>query len=652
MAGKTAKSLVSTETLTSLAMLKVHVDQQQDYLDYLCPFVLQTLVAHKPDPVKDVVVQDLIRTDFGLEIPRSVVQVVLKRLAHRHPLKWDHGSVYRINGELQNPGIAGEKAAAGRHIQAVLSGLIAFSKDTSKPLASEDEAVTAICSFLVQFNIPCLRAYLRGTAIPTIKGRHRAQIVLVGKYVLNLQDTNPERFESFLVVLTGHMLANALLCPDLKDAPKTYRRVTFYLDTPLLIQWLGLDGGPRQAAVKSLVESLHKLGGTVATFSHLRDELESVIRSAAKHVESWNGRGAMVAEARRRGTTMSDMLVLAGRIDDDFEGARIKIHDTPRYVEKFQIDETAFKDVLDDEVSYLNPRAREHDINSVRSIYVLRAGTSVAMLERAKAVLVTSNAGFARAAFEYGQSHIELHNEFFEVSSVITNFSLANMAWLKAPLDAPGVPVKELLAFAYAALKPSRELLEKYLNEIDRLERQGKITARDHQLLRSSQVASNKMMNMTLGEEEALTEKTITETLKQVTEEIQEEESEKYERERSAHEETRNELAKQLKDKKHVQVRLYRRCRRQAAVCAWCASAIFGLVLAVGLAAGVGLQSSNRIIGWMLSAASGFVAVWTLGNLIFGTSVRNIHEKVQGRCLAWFIRRKSAETGLDFSEPE
>ena len=647
MADKTSKSLVSTETLTSLAMLKVHVDQQQDYLDYLRPFVLQSLVVHKPDPVKDVVVQELIRTDFGLEIPARAVQIVLKRLSRQYSLKRDHG-VYRINGELPDPRIESKKAAAGRHIQAVLSGLIAFSKDTPKPIASEDEAVTAICSFLTQFNIPCLRAYLRGTAIPTIEGQHQTQIVLVGKYVLTLQDTDPERFESFLIVLTGHMLANALLCPDLKDAPRSYKHGTFYLDTPLLVRWLGLEGEPRQAAVKSLVALLRRLGGTVATFSHLRDELESVIKGAANYVESRNGRGTVVAEARRRGTTRSDLLVLAGRLDDALEDARIEIRNTPRYIEKFQIDETAFENVLGDEVSYFNPRAKEIDINSVRSIYVLRAGTSVAMLERAKAVLVTSNGGFARAAFEYGKKHIESR----EVSSVITDFSLANMAWLKAPLGAPGVPMRELVAFSYAALEPPPGLLEKYLSEIDRLEGQGKITARDHQLLRSSQVASVELMNLTLGEENALTEQTVTETLKRVTEEIQEEESKKYESERAAHEKTRKDLAEQRIVGERIQKRLYWRCQRQAAVCAWCVSAVVGLTLAVGLMAGVGLQSNNGIVGWMLFATSGIVAVGTFVNFIFGTSVRSIHKRVQDRFLAWCIRRKSAETGLDFYEPK
>ena len=329
-------------------------------------------------------------------------------------------------------------------------------------------------------------------------------------------------------------------------------------------------------------------------------------------------------DARRSGTTRSDLLVLAGQIDDKLKDARIDVLSTPQYNKDFQIDETAFEKALGDEVSYLNPRAKEHDVNSVRSIYVLRASISPTIVERSKATLVTSNAGFSRAAFQYGQRHEASR----EVSSVITDFSLANMAWLKAPLGAPAVPMTELLAFSYAALQPSKELLEKYLSEIENLEKQGKITERDHQLLRSSQLAQAELMNLTLGEEDALTEQTVTETLKRVTEEIKKEESNKY----------------------RIQERLYWRCQRRATVCAWCASTIIVVLLTGGLAAGVDLRSNNPIVGWLLVAASGVLILLTLGNLIFGTSIRRLHEGVQSRCLAWFISREAAETGLDLTE--
>ena len=41
---------MSTNTLTSLAILKVHVDQGKDYLDYLRPFILEVLIETQPRP--------------------------------------------------------------------------------------------------------------------------------------------------------------------------------------------------------------------------------------------------------------------------------------------------------------------------------------------------------------------------------------------------------------------------------------------------------------------------------------------------------------------------------------------------------------------------------------------------------------------------
>lgn len=636
---------MSSATLTSLAMLKVNVDQGRDYLDYLRPFILQVLCDHKPNPVTDAVVRDHIRSDFGLEIPERAVQMVLKRLSRQHPLTREHG-VYHITGELANPGIATEKADADRHIRAIIAGLKEFSKDTARPISSDEEAVQACCAFLAEFNIPCLRAYLRGTAIPTIEKHDDALIVLVSKYVMSLQETDPDRFDSFLVLVKGHMLANALLCPDLLQAPKTYKGVTFYFDTPLLVRRLGLEGRAKQAAVENLIVLLLNLGATVATFSHSRDELDRVIRGVSEYIDSQNGRGAIVMEARTAGTTKSDLLVVTGQIEEKLADAGIKVVQTPRYLKEFQINEDAFEGVLKDEVSYHNPRAKEDDINSVRSIYVLRSGNSPRNVEHAKAVLVTSNSGFAQAAFEYGKDHEESR----EVSSVITDFSLANMAWLKAPLGAPTLPMTEVIAFSYAALQPSKGLLDKFLGEIDKLEKQGTITERDHQLLRSSELAQRELMNLTLGEEDALTDHTVTETLSRVTNEIKKEENEKYQAEQAEHRKTREELALAQAEKQSLETKLYWRCLQKAKVCAWCISILVGLLLVVGLGAGLGLASATPVLGWILIVSSGVLIVATLGNLIGGATVAGLHGRVQAHCLTWFLRRESASTGLDIEE--
>jgi len=639
--------MAPTVTLTSLAMLKVNIDQGRDYLDYLRPFILQVLVDNEPDPVTDQGVHDLIQTHFGLDIPTPTVQIVLKRLSRTYPLKREEG-VYHITRKLPNPGIQKKKSEAVRHMQAVINGLIEFSLIGTQQVISEEEAAVAIAGFLSEFNIFCLQAYSRGTAIPTVSGKQDRHIVLVSEYVLHLQRNDPERFDSFIIMVQGHMLANALLCPDLQNAPRSYKRVRFFLDTPLLVQQLGLDGEPKKRAIEELTALVRKLGGTVAIFSHSREELIFVLKGAAEHVGKPGGRSVIVRQAWRNGTTKSDLLLLADKANKLLLDARIDVVNTPPYVIDFQIDQSDFEKILDDEVSYFNPRAREYDINSVRSIYVLRAGAFPDTIERSKAVLVSSNAGLAQAASEYSRRHEgSLH-----VSSVITDFSLANMAWLKVPMGAPSVPMTEVLAYSYAALQPTQAFLDRFLAEIDKLQKQGKISERDHQILRSSPFAQDELMRFTLGEEAALTEETVTETLRRVTHELKKEEIEKLTQEQVSHRKTLDELAATKGQNESLQKRLYWKSRRKSLLCAWCVSCAMGILLVLGVVAGFGLHGRHPILGWLLLGGVLFLAVATLVNVLFGTTVRQVHAAIQSRCLTFFLRHESKATGIDFGATE
>ena len=288
------------------------------------------LVEEKPDIVTDQTVTALIREHFGLVIPQRTVQVVLQRLAKQRLIKKTEG-VYRISGNLPESDIVKRRQEAERHINAVVNDFIEFSKTSYNSPQSFESAITSICAFLSEFDVTCLRAYLRGTVIPPLDGSHEVEIVLVSKYIIHLQQSHPERFESFLRVVQGRMLANALLCPDLQHATKTYDGVVFYFDTPLLVRALGLEGSAKQDATIELIRLLSSLGGEMATFDHSRQELDGVLRGAASKVDAQDGRGAIIAEAGRRNTTKSDLLLLAGRMDEELDQLDIQIRRTPRY---------------------------------------------------------------------------------------------------------------------------------------------------------------------------------------------------------------------------------------------------------------------------------------------------------------------------------
>lgn len=631
----------STETLTSLAMLKVRIDSGGDYLEYLRPFVLQSLTDHRPDPVTETSVSHFIRADFGLEIPARTIQLILQRIGKAGILRREYG-VFHLQGEVPNPGIIAKKAEAERHISAIVDGLRQYSPETN-PLKTREEAVAALVQFLSEFNVPYLRAYLRGTAIPALGERQAARNVLVSQYVLDLHKSDPARFDSFIVLLQGHMLANSLLCPDLQQAPRSYKEVTFFLDTPLLVRRLGLEGLPKEQAAIELIGLVRHLGGKVAAFSHSVEELERVIRGAAENLEKIDARGEIIRFARSTGRSRSDLLLMAEKVVELLVDSKIDVQPTPQYISKFQIDEAAFAEVLDDEISYLNPRARDYDINSVRSIYVLRANSAPRSLERAHAALVTSNSSLARAAYLYGQQHEASR----EVSSVVTDFSLANMAWLKAPMGAPKLPTTELLAYAYAALRPSENLLDKFLREVDKLERAGKLTARDHQLLRSSAVAQEELMRLTLGEEQALTDETVSATLARVTSEIKREERDLLIAESESHRRTQLERDATKEQQQILLGGIYWRHRRGARVAAWAVSIVVFTLFLCGVIAGIGVSTRNPTAGAVLSLGSMVLGAVTIFTWVNGTTARRLHASIEQKVFLWLLKRESRRLGIE-----
>ena len=634
-----------TNTLTSLAILRVTVDQGGDYLDYLRPLILQVLVDHESQVLTAAAVAHIVNDSFGLKIPERSVAIVLKRIARRYRMRKDHGA-YHIREGLPDPQIATKLASTESQIADVIHGFRQFSEETPKPIHSDADAILAITTFLAEFDVTCLRAFLRDTTIPDMPVHDQTDVVLVSKYVQHVRQHNTDDFARFLVLVQGHMLANALLCPDLQKAPKSYKDVVFFLDTPLLVQRLGLEGVAKKDAVRELVALVHDLGGTVAAFSHTRDELRTVLQGAASYVDRPAGRGAIVYEARRRGTTRSDLILLAETVDEQLERFNIKVKQTPPYLERFQIDETVFEGILEDEVGYHNPRAREYDINSVRSIYAIRGDLATPSIEKARAVIVTSNRAYAQAAWDYGGRFHASEG----VSSVITDFTLANIAWLKTPMRPPSIPATQLLAFSFAALEPSTELLNRYYDEIERLQEKGNVTERDHQLLRSSPLAYEELVHTTLGNAGAISEESIAATLERVSDAIAVEQLERLRIEEQAHEETRSALGSEQRRNQDVISNLYwgavRRARRIAIV----PSVTLGVLLVGGVMGGMGLQADTAMLGLVMMIGFGAMSALTLANLVFGSTVKDLHRWLQKRILKALLKRLAKEYDVEFDE--
>ena len=629
---------MSTSTLTSLAILKVDVDRGNDYLDYLKPFVLQTLVDNRPRLIDSQIVRNYILAQFGLDIPDATIEIVLKRIARTGQIRKSN-RVYRIAGELSDPELTRKSALALQDIELVLNELMKFSELTARPIRDTNRAVTVICAFLSRFGISCLRSYLRGTTIPRVEGTAVTDIVLVSNFIHDISTGNPDLFRRFLTIVQGNMLANALLCSDLSHVKSSYRRVEFFFDTPLLIQALGLDGLLKKSATIELIETLSKLGGRARYFTHTFDELKRVLLASASKTRVGDARDHIVYEATKCGMTRSDLLLLAESCGEKLDGLGLEEIPTPPYTEDYQIDEKEFELLLDNDVSYLNPRARQHDINSVRSIYVIRKGRPVRSIEKCRAILVTSNTGFAKSAWEYGKRH----DSNYAASSVISDLSLANISWLKKPMIVPSIPKSQLLSLSYAAMQPSIELLTRYMREIDRLEESQEFSPNDLQLLRSGLFLHTEISKATLGDPSLFDGETATEVLKRLSDELKHDENRKLLAEEEAHRKTHVLLMTERANSDELTNSIRAKCSRKARWSAWAISIPLTVVISTLTFSGVGAISGNTILSLIMSIIAGIISLF---NTVFGISVRSFHDYMKGRFFDIYL---SKFKGIDHS---
>jgi hypothetical protein len=505
-------------TLTSLAMLKVNSDVEgRDYADYIVPFIGFVLNTEKPDPVTAADTQISLKREFGLNIPQYPTEYVLHRLADRKYLRRENHAYHPVKPIPTND-IESRRESLRQQLQDVVDALREFAASRQALNWSPNEAQDALLSYLRRFSIECLKTYTHGSPLPDTEPLAQRELLTVNLFVKMIHADDKTKFESFVALVKGHMLANALVCSDLKSITRDFGSLVFYFDTPLVLRLLGLEAEARATAAAELVELLQRLKGHCAIFEHTLEETKGVIDGAERHLDDPAARGRVIEEMRRRGMQKSDLRLMSGRLEQTLKDKGIGRRATPKYDSHstYQISEALLEDAIRDEVEYLNPRALHYDINSVRSIYALRRGRAPARLEDSGAVLVTSNSALARATFQYGREHESSR----EVSAVITDFSLANVAWLKAPLKAPDLPEVEVMASCYAALEPSAPLWNKYVTEIDKLKALGNISADDHQLLRHSPPARTELVDLTGGSEQAFNPGTVNEILERVKAEL------------------------------------------------------------------------------------------------------------------------------------
>jgi hypothetical protein len=630
----------SRSVLTGLAVLKVNWDRLgKDYVENFVPIVVECLRGAADDEVALPELQNSIREQFGLLLPLNSLRVIIKRAAKRGFLRRDSGVFYRVRDKCDDPAFRDAQRKVESIHARVVGELREFANSEHGRDWNDDEAEIALHAFIRESSLSLLFDIAESREAPP-PATQESQYV-VAKFISDARQREPKLVDDIVVLLQGNLLANAMYLPDPGGVGQRFNRTSVYLDTTFLVFAAGFAGATRAAPCLELVELLHEYGADLRCLQITVDEVRGILDACAFRLRSnrlRDAHGPTIEYFVESGKSASDVELMSARLPQRLNELGIQVDQKPRYEREFQIDEAALERTLEDELHYRNPKAKIHDVDCLSAIARIRRGRESFAIETSHAVFVTTNLVLARAARKFFQAD----SSPGAAALCVTDYALGNLLWLKSPTKVPDLPAKRLLADAYAAMQPPEALWKRYLIEIARLEDEGKVSAEEYYVLRHSLAAKATLMDVTDGDLDAFTEGTVKEVLQVAKEAIRADLSDalKLEQERRLEAERAAEQMKRTEIERKAAAR--QRAERTARILS---RAVFVIVLALILL-GTGYsfpwdlpKPSGGWLHYLISGSLFFLFVLSIGNLVWGTTVRDVLQRIESR-LADVIRAR------------
>jgi hypothetical protein len=589
-------------------VLKVNNDREHGFLGNYLPFVYHCLADASADVVSTPELQRMLREAFGLELPQAILWRLLHRAADEQKVTVESG-VYSINRpQLAHSSLSAMRAAVQRGYHQLLTALVDFAADRLQLDWSIDHADQLVAAYVDRFSSAVLASALEGQPPAPAQEDETPDSYVVHRFVAYIHTDDQMLFEFLETTVKGRMLADALYFEGANTESTSLSELEVYFDGPLLLHILGYGGPEIRAPYVELIDMLRRQGALLRCFTHNAAEAEEILDAAAQR--AWAGRptdrlrGDVVSQLVRSKNTRSDIELMAAHLQRDLLRIGIQTVDTPGYSVATQIDEQRLEAMLQQDIGYLNSRARTRDIESLTAIHRLRGGRLHRDLAKSGAVFVTRNYDLFRTSMRF----FETRSFGRVVPHCVVHAAFTVLIWLREPLRTPELPRDRIIADAYAALNPTEALWSAYNREVTRLKQAGRISDADFRYLRMADEARVSLMDLTRGDDEVFTEGTPLEVLERSQETAQVELRDELRSARDARDRALAEIVQ-------MNERIERVAKSASKALACVAFTVLIVALALGVAMGpVGPIHARVVPGWSQAVCAAFAvgfALWT-----------------------------------------
>lgn len=530
--------------LASYAFILNNMDSNRSLLGQFIPFVLAVLKSKEDKKMELSPLCESVKNQFGFEIPRLAMLSIIDQ-AKKQGIVQKHkdGFFYPTNQALENIHLEEESILFQQKQKAIILDFIEFTKTNMGLFLTEDEATNQFSLFFQKNALPFLLTSSTGFTEQSFGNIPDSSLYCFHKYIIYLySNACREFFKHITDIAFGYILTSLILQEgDDKNLSPQLKGIQIFLDTPIIIRLLGLEGQERQSSQEELLIMLRKEGAVLLLLQHTYNEIMNILNDVSQKIS--NGPtssgyiGKTLYSCLRLGLSKGDIDSRIATFQAFLKRHEISIVDTTYTKEenrKYNIDQLKLEQTIKEVYGFASSievvQSRENairlDINSITEVYVRRKGIKTSDLSKSISFLLTSNTGLVFASRKYIQ---EEGSSGRIIPPCLTDSFVATILWSKSPRAVYRLNEQKLLADCYAALMPDENTVRKFLARVERLLAEKRIT-QDMYQLRMYKVTQELLSSKNHAEEisEETPDSTIIDILSAVEQKAKEEANVEY----------------------------------------------------------------------------------------------------------------------------
>ncbi len=351
--------------------------------------------------------------------------------------------------------------------------------------------------------------------VETLNDKDRIELhldYLVSQFLIDLRNTNADKFEEISDVAFANMAAEALAC--FREPPEIsteLSNLTVYLDTPLILDMLGVNDEYSDYG-KELLKSLIESKATPAVFEHSINEAENAVQAKLGYLRS----GVNQNTEKYSYSAKPDLLnALAGNVADRVtKRLNIEVQKDPEVALHKRLPTTvgSIEKLMEKRMSqWRRVEAVSHDRQSIFTLIAISDSNQPSnRVCESKSLFLTRNTALVSIANDMWKVWLKDSNKKSTQSSLervapiaMSDKQFSGYLWARSGSGNGTVSKARLLAHCSSAIRPRADIKAKAYNMV--LELNGKDEADDIAALMEDREGVNALMRVTKGDPEDIT---------------------------------------------------------------------------------------------------------------------------------------------------